>query len=97
MQAPKKAAKEGGEEKEVKKTGPLAKEGEKVFGVAHIFASFNDTFVVSAAARWRSPRPPTLPSSFAHRVLVLRDGVLCVVHHACHPNRLPGAQSRRSD
>eukprot|EP00344_Euplotes_crassus_P003467 CAMPEP_0197000676 /NCGR_PEP_ID=MMETSP1380-20130617/5562_1 /TAXON_ID=5936 /ORGANISM="Euplotes crassus, Strain CT5" /LENGTH=48 /DNA_ID= /DNA_START= /DNA_END= /DNA_ORIENTATION= len=25
--------------------GPQAKEGELVFGVAHIFASFNDTFV----------------------------------------------------
>lgn len=27
---------------------PNAKEGEHVFGVAHIFASFNDTFVVRA-------------------------------------------------
>ena len=27
--------------------GPQAREGEEVFGVAHIFASFNDTFVVS--------------------------------------------------
>ncbi|VWU50196.1 40S ribosomal protein S11 [Hepatocystis sp. ex Piliocolobus tephrosceles] len=26
-------------------TGPGAKEGELVFGVAHIFASFNDTFI----------------------------------------------------
>jgi small subunit ribosomal protein S14e len=26
--------------------GPQAREGENVFGVAHIFASFNDTFVV---------------------------------------------------
>lgn len=25
--------------------GPQVKEGERVFGVAHIFASFNDTFV----------------------------------------------------
>ena len=25
--------------------GPQVKEGENVFGVAHIFASFNDTFV----------------------------------------------------
>ena len=25
--------------------GPQAKEGELIFGVAHIFASFNDTFV----------------------------------------------------
>ncbi len=31
--------------------GPKAAEGEYVFGVAHIFASFNDTFVV------RAPRP----------------------------------------
>ena len=27
--------------------GPTVREGEHVFGVAHIFASFNDTFVVS--------------------------------------------------
>ncbi len=27
--------------------GPKVPEGEHVFGVAHIFASFNDTFVVS--------------------------------------------------
>lgn len=30
--------------------GPKVAEGENVFGVAHIFASFNDTFVVSAAS-----------------------------------------------
>ena len=29
-----------------KYTGPRIKEGELVFGVAHIYASFNDTFVV---------------------------------------------------
>ena len=33
------------EKKEVKKTGKKAKEGPWVFGVAHIYASFNDTFV----------------------------------------------------
>ena len=27
--------------------GPSVREGEQVFGVAHIFASFNDTFIVS--------------------------------------------------
>ena len=36
--------------------GPQAREGENVFGVAHIFASFNDTFVVcflwSAVVIW---------------------------------------------
>ena len=26
--------------------GPAVREGEHVFGVAHIFASFNDTFIV---------------------------------------------------
>jgi small subunit ribosomal protein S14e len=44
---PKKGAK-GGEEvekKEVVSLGPVVREGEHVFGVAHIFASFNDTFV----------------------------------------------------
>lgn len=30
--------------------GPKVAEGENVFGVAHIFASFNDTFVVSIAS-----------------------------------------------
>merc|ERR1719179_79466 len=30
---------------EVVHLGPQAKEGENVFGVAHIYASFNDTFV----------------------------------------------------
>merc|ERR1712138_32216 len=35
------------EKKEVEavQLGPQAREGENVFGVAHIFASFNDTFV----------------------------------------------------
>lgn len=33
------------EEQPVVTLGPQIKEGEKVFGVAHIFASFNDTFV----------------------------------------------------
>lgn len=29
--------------------GPAVREGEQVFGVAHIYASFNDTFLVSIA------------------------------------------------
>ena len=33
-------------EETVTLSGPGAREGEHVFGVAHIFASFNDTFVV---------------------------------------------------
>eukprot|EP00941_MAST-03F_sp_MAST-3F-sp1_P000459 g459.t1 len=33
------------EEENVNKWGPKVPEGEQVFGVAHIFASFNDTFV----------------------------------------------------
>ena len=39
--------KKGGEAKVEEKTnlGPTAREGEEIFGVAHIFASFNDTFV----------------------------------------------------
>ena len=41
--APKKS--EEKQEKEVVTLGPQVKEGEIVFGVAHIFASFNDTFV----------------------------------------------------
>mmetsp|Transcript_31422 Transcript_31422/g.60591 ORF Transcript_31422/g.60591 Transcript_31422/m.60591 type:complete len:153 (+) Transcript_31422:108-566(+) len=39
--------KKGGEETAEENTtlGPTVREGEHVFGVAHIFASFNDTFV----------------------------------------------------
>lgn len=40
--APKKVATQ---QQEVVSLGPAAREGELVFGVAHIFASFNDTFV----------------------------------------------------
>mmetsp|Transcript_107037 Transcript_107037/g.268283 ORF Transcript_107037/g.268283 Transcript_107037/m.268283 type:complete len:151 (-) Transcript_107037:105-557(-) len=40
------APKKGGEQVEAATTlGPQVREGEIVFGVAHIFASFNDTFV----------------------------------------------------
>ncbi|KDE06389.1 40S ribosomal protein S14 [Microbotryum lychnidis-dioicae p1A1 Lamole] len=42
--APKKAAKPAGETATTS-LGPNLKEGELCFGVAHIFASFNDTFV----------------------------------------------------
>ena len=42
--APRKGAKTK-EEQPVLALGPQALEGENVFGVAHIFASFNDTFV----------------------------------------------------
>ena len=33
------------QKEEVVTLGPQVREGELVFGVAHIFASFNDTFV----------------------------------------------------
>ena len=42
--APKKTA--AAPQQENIQLGPQAREGENVFGVAHIFASFNDTFVV---------------------------------------------------
>ena len=42
--APRKGKKEAKEEVQVQ-LGPQVKEGENVFGVAHIYASFNDTFV----------------------------------------------------
>jgi ribosomal protein S11 len=38
--------------------GPTVREGEYVFGVAHIFASFNDTFIVSNP---RAHRPLCCP------------------------------------
>ena len=41
----KKGAKASGEVAEVVRLGPVVREGEQVFGVAHIYASFNDTFV----------------------------------------------------
>ena len=42
--APRKGKKETKEEVQVS-LGPQVKDGELVFGVAHIYASFNDTFV----------------------------------------------------
>ena len=42
--APRKGKKEAKEEVQVQ-LGPQVKDGEMVFGVAHIYASFNDTFV----------------------------------------------------
>ena len=42
--APRKGQKAHKEETVVQ-LGPQVEEGENVFGVAHIFASFNDTFV----------------------------------------------------
>merc|ERR1739837_36634 len=42
--APRKGKKEKTEEVQVQ-LGPQVKDGEMVFGVAHIYASFNDTFV----------------------------------------------------
>ena len=48
--------------------GPGAREGEHVFGVAHIFASFNDTFVV----RLTPAVPPV-----ACRIVLRRDGAPC--------------------
>lgn len=40
--------------------GPKVAEGENVFGVAHIFASFNDTFVVRPTSLGRNSTA-TLP------------------------------------
>ena len=42
--APRKGKREAKEEVQVS-LGPQVRDGELVFGVAHIFASFNDTFV----------------------------------------------------
>merc|ERR1712126_589361 len=44
MGAPRKGKKEAKEEVQVS-LGPQVRDGELVFGVAHIYASFNDTFV----------------------------------------------------
>ena len=44
-------------EEENVQLGPQVAEGELVFGVAHIFASFNDTFVhvTDLSGRWVGP------------------------------------------
>lgn len=50
--------------------GPTVRDGEHVFGVAHIFASFNDTFIVSIKAfafllfPISSPKPGNVCLSF---------------------------------
>ena len=49
---------------EVKPHMPNPRQGEHVFGVAHIFASFNDTFVVRIPSPRRTPaRPGAFPAS----------------------------------
>lgn len=55
--------------------GPTVREGEYVFGVAHIFASFNDTFIVSV-----------LVASLALVVLVVLviETVFGFILTACH-------------
>jgi hypothetical protein len=61
--------------------GPTVREGEHVFGVAHIFASFNDTFVVSIAssrAGWYSSLKwiELSPEMVYHVMLVSRSCLL---------------------
>eukprot|EP00922_Rhytidocystis_sp_ex-Travisia-forbesii_P012563 GHVS01018928.1.p1 GENE.GHVS01018928.1~~GHVS01018928.1.p1 ORF type:complete len:154 (+),score=21.55 GHVS01018928.1:137-598(+) len=43
--APKKSKAPAAEQQVAQLLGPQAREGEHVFGVAHIYASFNDTFI----------------------------------------------------
>ena len=54
------APRKGKEKKEeqVISLGPQVAEGENVFGVCHIFASFNDTFVhvTDLSGKWVNPR-----------------------------------------
>ena len=47
MQPPKEKAEKAPKVEEEISLGPKVREGEEVFAVAHIFASFNDTFLVS--------------------------------------------------
>ncbi|VDM11452.1 unnamed protein product [Wuchereria bancrofti] len=46
------------EDQPVVTLGPQAKEGENIFGVAHIFASFNDTFVHVTDISGEKSNPP---------------------------------------
>jgi hypothetical protein len=69
--------------------GPRVREGEQVFGVAHIYASFNDTFVVCSAIH-----PPP------HPAVSQRLSLLCSpVHTAANPfptlSMLPISRARR--
>ena len=54
--------------------GPNAREGELVFGVAHIFASFNDTFVVRTRERERERAIEARAGAIARESLRGRDG-----------------------
>ncbi|SGZ20742.1 BQ5605_C021g09296 [Microbotryum silenes-dioicae] len=82
--APKKAAKPAGETATTS-LGPNLKEGELCFGVAHIFASFNDTFVhvtdlsgketiarVTGQLSYSVPRPQSASQPRAEAILALR-------------------------
>jgi len=59
-QAKSKAAKKEVKEVEAVRLGPILKEDEELFGVAHIYAGFNDTFVVSSERT--EPRTQLLPA-----------------------------------
>lgn len=60
---------------EVVKLGPTVKEGEYVFGVAHIYASFNDTFVVRMGA---PPGLDALPASPRAHPAPLSTSLTCL-------------------
>ncbi|AQK66325.1 40S ribosomal protein S14 [Zea mays] len=89
--------------------GPTVREGEYVFGVAHIFASFNDTFIVSSegntgAMKVKADRDESLPyaamlaaQDAAQRCKELGITALNIKLRAIGGNKIktpgPGAQS----
>ncbi|KAI8984030.1 hypothetical protein BDF20DRAFT_857628 [Mycotypha africana] len=63
--------------------GPQVREGELVFGVAHIFASFNDTFVHVTDLSGRetiSRVTGTYSSSFNYQRRLRKDATFSLIH-----------------
>merc|ERR1711936_303426 len=102
--APRKGKKEKTEEVQVQ-LGPQVREGDEVFGVAHIYASFNDTFVrVTGGMKVKADRDEASPyaamlaaQDVAEKIKTLGITALHIKLRATGGNRTktpgPGAQS----
>lgn len=71
-------------EEQVISLGPQVAEGENVFGVCHIFASFNDTFVHVTDLSGKYVKASARTSDWDVVVAVLADRCIC-----CQGNDLP--------
>ena len=65
--------------------GPTVRDGEHVFGVAHIFASFNDTFIVSLEA-WAF-------LFFFFQIFYPKPGDVCLLFQLQHVTDLSGRET----